>query len=65
MLSGQRTWLRRLYTSHRLVLYWCRVRCLHSDRNADGHVDANEYAPSVLQLWRRVLSGYRLGLWRL
>lgn len=36
------------------------------NRNADGHVDTDEYAPSVLQLWcRRVLSGYRLGLCRL
>ena len=39
----------------------------HADENrdADYHVDADEYALSVLQLWWRVLSGYRLRLCRL
>ena len=60
----------RLHTSGRLGLYrW--VCHLYSDRNtdenrdADCHFDADEYALPVLQLWWRVLSGYRLGLCRL
>ena len=66
MLSGYRRGLWRLRTSHRLVLYRFRVRYLHADHNADGLADSDEHAFPVLQLWRyRVLSGQRLGLWRL
>jgi len=66
VLSGYRLGLWGLFTSYRLLMYWCWVRDLHSDRDADGHIDTDEDTFCVLQLrWQRVLSGHWFRLWRL